>query len=90
MTSDKKPVCTECKTENPINSKFCNSCGFSFIDDTGEIEFKLKPQKTIANRFRIINELGKGAMGLVYKAWDQKLDRYITLKTIKFEHKKTC
>ncbi|MBW1723067.1 MAG: protein kinase [Deltaproteobacteria bacterium] len=35
-------------------------------------------------RYEIIGELGKGAMGLVYKALDPKINRLLAIKTIRF------
>ncbi len=35
-------------------------------------------------RYEIIEELGKGAMGLVYKALDPKINRLLAIKTIRF------
>ncbi len=38
--------------------------------------------KVIQN-FKIVSELGKGGMGIVYKAYDQKLERYVAIKVLK-------
>jgi len=47
-----------------------------FSDDLG-----IKPT---VGRYEIVSELGQGAMGIVYKAKDPKINRFLAIKTIRF------
>ncbi|MFB0565870.1 MAG: protein kinase [Candidatus Aminicenantaceae bacterium] len=86
--------CPKCKTENPDESKFCNECGLRLdsIDQmsappTQTLEApqeKLTSGSTIVNRYEIIEELGKGGMGLVYRVADSlNPTRRVALKSIR-------
>ncbi|MDH5769035.1 MAG: serine/threonine protein kinase, partial [Nitrospirota bacterium] len=85
--------CPKCQFENTSNSKFCKECGTQIpsskdIEVTETIEAPkedLIRGTTLANRYEIIEELGKGGMGRVYRVEDTKLKQEIALKLIKPE-----
>jgi len=85
--------CPECDTSNPSDSKFCKECATPFpspedikVTETMEAaQEELTTGSTFAERYQIIEELGKGGMGKVYRVLDKKLKEEIALKLIKPE-----
>jgi serine/threonine protein kinase/tetratricopeptide (TPR) repeat protein len=85
--------CPECQHENPDDTLFCGKCGTQFpspeevkVTETLEApKEELTTGSTFADRYQIIEELGKGGMGRVYKAHDTKIKEKIALKLIKPE-----
>ncbi|MFC2156679.1 protein kinase [Acidobacteriota bacterium] len=85
--------CPECQTQNPSDSTFCNKCGTQFgTENQGSSAFTktmITPREemplggTFAARYRIEEELGKGGMGFVYRAFDTKIQEEVALKVIK-------
>ncbi|MEE8378265.1 MAG: serine/threonine-protein kinase, partial [Candidatus Aminicenantaceae bacterium] len=86
--------CPKCQTKNPGDSKFCKECAAplptseDIKDPTKTIQIptaELTTGSTFAERYQIIEELGRGGMGRVYKAIDSKIKEKIALKLIKPE-----
>jgi len=83
--------CPKCQTDNPDSQKFCGECGTQFDTDAAFTQTMETPVEelttgsTFASRYQIIEELGKGGMGKVYKALDTKLNEKIAIKLIRPE-----
>lgn len=85
--------CPECQTEIAENSQYCSQCSFRLLKTketstsaTQTLQsavLKLETGSTFASRYRIIEELGRGGMGRVYKALDIELNEKIALKLLK-------
>ena len=83
--------CPKCQTENPDSQKFCGECatplpGIQDAVHTKTVETpseELTTGSIFAGRYKIIEELGKGGMGKVYRVFDQKLNEEVALKLIK-------
>ena len=84
--------CPNCQFENPDNTRFCGNCATPLLTPTKQAKngtetfpayfVHLVPGKVFGGRFQIIEEIGAGGMGRVYKALDLKVNETIALKLI--------
>jgi len=85
--------CPKCQFENPDDTIYCGKCGTQFpspedaeVTETMETpKEELTTGSTFADRYQIIEELGKGGMGRVYKVLDKEVNAKVALKLIKPE-----
>ncbi len=87
--------CPECQADNPPDSRFCRQCATPLpskvdpaISVTKTLQLpasELERGTTFAGRYEVIEELGKGGMGRVYKVYDKKIKEVVALKLIRPE-----
>ena len=87
--------CPKCHSENSETKQFCGDCGTPLpssknirpeVTETFQTAIKeLTTGSTFAGRYQVIEELGKGGMGRVYKVFDEKIKEKVALKLIKPE-----
>ncbi|NIM91494.1 MAG: protein kinase [Candidatus Aminicenantes bacterium] len=87
--------CPKCHFENPSDLAYCGRCGTRLVarkdaplSPTLTME---KPLKTLAqgtllaDRFEVLEEIGSGGMGTVYRVLDKKINEEVALKLLKPE-----
>jgi len=87
--------CPTCHSDNPDTLKFCGECGAQLsppqshtpvMTETLQTPVReLTTGSTFAGRYQVIEELGHGGMGRVYKVFDSEIKEKIALKLIRPE-----
>jgi serine/threonine protein kinase len=75
-------ICPSCKALNDDTAEACFTCGRALG--------ALTQGSVIATRYEVLSPLGKGGMGMVYKAHDRMLDETVAIKVLRSEFANTA
>jgi serine/threonine protein kinase len=88
-------TCSRCHSENPENARVCGSCGAELAGPSPDTFAGTRTLQTstrdlgrgttFAGRYEIIEPVGQGGMGTVYKVYDTKLRENVALKLLRPE-----
>lgn len=68
-------TCPSCGSQNAVTEDTCFSCGKSL--------YALTKGAILTQRYEVLATLGRGGMGMVYKAHDRELDEVVAIKVLR-------
>ncbi len=78
-------TCPRCGQQNDPGRRFCEHCG---IDVQAELDHNSLQNNPVMlgavfdGKFKILSELGRGGMGIVYRGKDTSLGRFVAIKVL--------
>ncbi len=77
-------ICPSCQAENADALTACSRCGASLETPTAVVvTVDLSPGALFHGRYEIEKPLGRGGMGMVYRAHDRTLDERVAIKVLR-------
>jgi tRNA A-37 threonylcarbamoyl transferase component Bud32 len=73
-------ICPNCRSSNDDSATTCFGCGHTLFTLTS-----IRKGTVLADRYEVQSTLGKGGMGMVFKAHDRVLDETVALKIMRAE-----
>lgn len=70
--------CLNCMKEHEDNGKYCPYCGYE--SDQKTEGYELPPGTVLEDRYTIGTIIGIGGFGIIYRAWDNKLETMVAVK----------
>ncbi|MDH4271039.1 MAG: protein kinase [Candidatus Aminicenantes bacterium] len=86
--------CPSCSAESPLDALSCRSCGAPFSQHKSQSSLTrtlrlpaedLSKGSVFAGRFEVLEKLGRGGMGTVYRVLDRTIGEEVALKVLKPE-----